>query len=66
MMIGLGLVVLQSFQWNEAIAKTRSIRWDRGSRHTNLGDGPLSLISCLSVRTAREYQIVSKGCRRES
>ena len=31
------------------------MKWDGIRHHTNLGNSPLFLISCLSARTAREY-----------
>ena len=34
------------------------MKWDGIPHHTNLGNRPPFLISCLSARTAREYQTV--------
>ena len=61
---------LPPFQWNEALAKTGSVRWANVVAshqpmkwggilsHNKIGNRPLFLISCLSARTACEYQSV--------
>ena len=46
----------------QVLASRRTIQWDGIPPHTELGNAPIFLLSCLSARTAREYALPTSDC----